>query len=103
HYVLDTPPPHSFPTRRSSDLANARRVHFRGIGRHRPPHTDEAPAPRHPQQPQGDLVVGEDPDRHEYGGLDQQYGKADPPTEPVRSEEHTSELQSPYDLVCRLL
>src|SRR5437867_6401950 len=22
---------------------------------------------------------------------------------PVRSEEHTSELQSPYDLVCRLL
>src|SRR5438094_7589269 len=23
--------------------------------------------------------------------------------EPVRSEEHTSELQSPYDLVCRLL
>src|SRR5437867_7399672 len=24
-------------------------------------------------------------------------------TLPVRSEEHTSELQSPYDLVCRLL
>src|SRR5207248_6633560 len=24
-------------------------------------------------------------------------------TEQVRSEEHTSELQSPYDLVCRLL
>src|SRR6266705_912086 len=24
-------------------------------------------------------------------------------TAPVRSEEHTSELQSPYDLVCRLL
>src|SRR5437867_13392161 len=24
-------------------------------------------------------------------------------TEAVRSEEHTSELQSPYDLVCRLL
>src|SRR5437867_4989290 len=23
--------------------------------------------------------------------------------EPLRSEEHTSELQSPYDLVCRLL
>src|SRR5438094_4152506 len=23
--------------------------------------------------------------------------------DPVRSEEHTSELQSPYDLVCRLL
>src|SRR5207248_6921210 len=25
------------------------------------------------------------------------------PQEPTRSEEHTSELQSPYDLVCRLL
>src|SRR5438094_7285404 len=25
------------------------------------------------------------------------------PTPPARSEEHTSELQSPYDLVCRLL
>src|SRR5207248_5394671 len=25
------------------------------------------------------------------------------PTQVVRSEEHTSELQSPYDLVCRLL
>src|SRR6266705_4302485 len=25
------------------------------------------------------------------------------PIHPVRSEEHTSELQSPYDLVCRLL
>src|SRR5437867_10684649 len=25
------------------------------------------------------------------------------PTTPARSEEHTSELQSPYDLVCRLL
>src|SRR5437867_9170685 len=27
----------------------------------------------------------------------------DPLTVPARSEEHTSELQSPYDLVCRLL
>src|SRR5437867_7153505 len=26
-----------------------------------------------------------------------------PDTSPARSEEHTSELQSPYDLVCRLL
>src|SRR5438094_5226066 len=29
--------------------------------------------------------------------------KASPPTPQPRSEEHTSELQSPYDLVCRLL
>src|SRR5207248_11287574 len=29
--------------------------------------------------------------------------KHEPLREDVRSEEHTSELQSPYDLVCRLL
>src|SRR5207248_8560428 len=28
---------------------------------------------------------------------------SDTPLPPERSEEHTSELQSPYDLVCRLL
>src|SRR5437867_7310487 len=29
--------------------------------------------------------------------------RASAPKNPPRSEEHTSELQSPYDLVCRLL
>src|SRR3954447_5716724 len=63
--------------------ANARRIHFRSIGRHRPPHADEAPAPCHAQEPQGDLVMGKDPDRHEDCSLDQQYGKADAPAQPV--------------------
>src|SRR5437867_9637448 len=31
------------------------------------------------------------------------YGGFTPVGFPIRSEEHTSELQSPYDLVCRLL
>src|SRR5437867_10264081 len=31
------------------------------------------------------------------------HGDAEPAAGVVRSEEHTSELQSPYDLVCRLL
>src|SRR5207248_8612381 len=31
------------------------------------------------------------------------FGDSDKPDGPFRSEEHTSELQSPYDLVCRLL
>src|SRR5437867_9783318 len=35
---------------------------------------------------------------HRRAGADPKCGKC-----PVRSEEHTSELQSPYDLVCRLL
>src|SRR5207248_11804554 len=30
-------------------------------------------------------------------------GRTAPTSPPARSEEHTSELQSPYDLVCRLL
>src|SRR5260370_25491785 len=34
-------------------------------------------------------------------GLDGLHGS--PPTKPVRSEEHTSELQSHLNLVCRLL
>src|SRR6266705_6389093 len=31
------------------------------------------------------------------------YSSGSPTTDAARSEEHTSELQSPYDLVCRLL
>src|SRR5437773_7560832 len=58
---------HSFPTRRSSDLAGLRTL--RAIV-----HEVTQPA-----QPPGRL------------------------SEPPRSEEHTSELQSHHDLVCRLL
>src|SRR5207248_10111014 len=64
---------HSFPTRRSSDLARAAdgrtRVRFGTCRLARPRDT-------RPQAPES------------------RSGK---------SEEHTSELQSPYDLVCRLL
>src|SRR5207248_9729214 len=65
---------HSFPTRRSSDLASR---------------TAPSPSP---------------------GGLGACTKKSSttgsrpaPATSRWRSEEHTSELQSPYDLVCRLL
>src|SRR5256885_8513521 len=34
---------------------------------------------------------------------DRPYKKGWPPSEALRSEEHTSELQSPCNLVCRLL
>src|SRR5207248_10519625 len=71
-----TPPTHllSFPTRRSSDLDAAHR------GRARP-------ACRAGRRCRQDDEEG----RHE-----EVRGRR-------RSEEHTSELQSPYDLVCRLL
>src|SRR5207248_7988281 len=39
-------------------------------------------------------------ERHTLAWL---MGKFGFPAEAIRSEEHTSELQSPYDLVCRLL
>src|SRR5256885_10358238 len=85
-------PPRStlFPTRRSSDLLeNARqRSHWRrGLrGRaaadHRRP---QRTADQHSQRP--DRLVGDPRDRDLR----------------LRSEEHTSELQSPCNLVCRLL
>src|SRR5207248_9334631 len=75
---------HSFPTRRSSDLAAARRA---GPG---------AAGPLEPGDPllrrRGDAVPGHPP-----------RDRALPQEGRLRSEEHTSELQSPYDLVCRLL
>src|SRR5207248_9107505 len=65
--------PHSFPTRRSSDLP-----------------IDPAAASAGP----GPLVT------HLYERLPQIGART---LRDQRSEEHTSELQSPYDLVCRLL
>src|SRR5437764_2271042 len=64
---------HSFPTRRSSDLAD-----------HREPHVDRV---------LDDVLV---PLSHLVAG----QRRAAPA---ARSEEHTSELQSPMYLVCRLL
>src|SRR5207248_10165380 len=81
---------HSFPTRRSSDLFCSQTtvsVVRSKAARRRLVLTNSRPAfalaaiPRTPSagRPSGDVQVG------------------------MRSEEHTSELQSPYDLVCRLL
>src|SRR5207248_10246223 len=86
---------HSFPTRRSSDLwrfiPRRARSLLSGLSTRRPcsmsgriSTPSAGPRPQAPSQP--------------------------PPQSPkliscrgTRSEEHTSELQSPYDLVCRLL
>src|SRR5438105_12671697 len=72
---------HSFPTRRSSDLLPFQRAHWFAV----------------------DFAPGR-PDRHEQNFpaqicRDGPAGRA----HPLRSEEHTSELQSRVDLVCRLL
>src|SRR5437868_8146268 len=78
--------PTSFPTRRSSDLDRARRA--------RP----GLPQGRHPRSGRGGL--------QETGKKPAGAGGTRPPAGffPVsRSEEHTSELQSRFDFVCRLL
>src|SRR5207244_11017617 len=83
---------HSFPTRRSSDLDEAhagtqdRREHELLAGEHRRPHG------RH--------------GRFDLDQLERQVARdlvAQQHADLVRSEEHTSELQSPDHLVCRLL
>src|SRR5207248_10802337 len=75
---------HSFPTRRSSDLHEDRDVRV------------IANTPRHGEAVElGKHQVEDDEPRPQLVVLDLML--------PERSEEHTSELQSPYDLVCRLL
>src|SRR5207248_10438697 len=90
HASSDNQHLHSFPTRRSSDLEDP--VHDPNRDLNRDPNRARDPNafPR-----QGDF----DPFR---GRPSRDPGaQGHPPN--VRSEEHTSELQSPYDLVCRLL
>src|SRR5207248_10962046 len=87
---------HSFPTRRSSDLdwarparcslANSRWWSSQAAwATTRPMRRSRVPARRRGIPSTGAAVRRADP------------------APPWRSEEHTSELQSPYDLVCRLL
>src|SRR5690349_24645110 len=70
---------HSFPTRRSSDLA------------------DPPGAPESPQESTRGV------DRFDADGIGILGPESTSPPTPPRSEEHTSELQSRRDLVCRLL
>src|SRR5207248_11391082 len=90
---------HSFPTRRSSDLV--------AVALHLPDRADLLLLGLGPddQGVDGGLGrVGELVDSHLHhpalleAGLFPEGGVGD-----LRSEEHTSELQSPYELVCRLL
>src|SRR5207248_9173355 len=82
---------HSFPTRRSSDLTTLElRVSFRRwpvIAQH--------------------LFIFQTAQEFEFAKLLrlEPAGRFELPakSQKMRSEEHTSELQSPYDLVCRLL
>src|SRR5207248_9215581 len=56
------------------------------------------------EQPPDDVPHEKQRDQHgDQRHREADDGEADLPRALERSEEHTSELQSPYDLVCRLL
>src|SRR5437868_6635972 len=93
---------HSFPTRRSSDLWKSLAIHLRSIRRRncwRWPLNASGRFTCLPESKPARGIVVRDAihERHEPG-----RGTTDPKTS-ARSEEHTSELQSRFDLVCRLL
>src|SRR5207249_5610281 len=92
---VDPRPLHSFPTRRSSDLSRDARQRF--VTGH------DASAFAH-----GDVMSGIERDGREMAkGAGQSAAIAGTQRVAIvlddRSEEHTSELQSRFDLVCRLL
>src|SRR5207247_8928552 len=99
---LATSDPHSFPTRRSSDLDRQMRDKILGFNAHlrvqeEAPMRDWEPLMR---------IVAADPEVKAVTPY--VIGRVMVQTEPdqgnpLRSEEHTSELQSRVDLVCRLL
>src|SRR5437867_6810009 len=92
----DAPHRHSFPTRRSSDLlervADVAEIAFGGEARLVRVHVLRLAIGAHHALPVAENnVLSRDAEPHVV------LCRRD------RSEEHTSELQSPYDLVCRLL
>src|SRR5699024_12344592 len=88
--------PHSFPTRRSSDLTAKRGGFSSGClcstSKCRRNFRDFSP------RRDGRFRICQ---HRRAAGITQSVGQC--LYEPVRSEEHTSELQSRFDLVCRLL
>src|SRR5690606_41945545 len=90
--------PHSSPTRRSSDLQARTRSSSLRAGPSRDAGTGPAPNPvDQPAGPGGGIVVEAVRSSEETVGVEAGTDEL------VRSEEHTSELQSRENLVCRLL
>src|SRR5690606_41547029 len=92
---------HSFPPRRSSDL-RACAESLEAI-EHGDPHLRAAYAAcRRSEAACAELLGDRDDDMH-YTAQDEASAESFPASDPIRSEEHTSELQSRENLVCRLL
>src|SRR5207248_9297777 len=92
---------HSFPTRRSSDLSVCSiqaRLSIARAGFSVPAEPRE-----YAQVPRGCWAAQVASRRSVQAARYRGRSLEQTPTRLYRSEEHTSELQSPYDLVCRLL
>src|SRR5207248_4932471 len=92
---LDLRDLHSFPTRRSSDLSFDR-------------HHDQGRETQHQRAqhlPKAKVVLFHGCKKWKLQNSPNRFRVRRPRVREIdlRSEEHTSELQSPYDLVCRLL
>src|SRR5699024_12596901 len=90
--------PHSFPTRRSSDLYGSTVASMRRADSslRRPPGSRRTPARSSASVMDVIAALSTSTDRRGRAGRKHTHY-------PLRSEEHTSELQSRFDLVCRLL
>src|SRR5205807_8290910 len=98
HYHLPHPDAHSFPTRRSSDLSSDVLADLSGDGEAYPRSETPADGPAHSARLHPGHLC--------HDGLWADRGVPDrivPRQDSLRSEDHTSELQSPCNLVCRLL
>src|SRR5207248_11543377 len=84
---------HSFPTRRSSDLTGSTSGSRTTSTPTRTPGRRRRPSTRWPRPAS----------RSRRSRASRAPTTPSPTCGYLRSEEHTSELQSPYDLVCRLL
>src|SRR5690606_41845872 len=93
----------SFPPRRSSDLCLGPWAPRRARCWCPPPAESTAPAPRGPRGHRDRFLPPAPPRRRTPAGArpEPQTAFASPPTTLSRSEEHTSELQSRENLVCR--
>src|SRR5206468_10259222 len=100
---LSTPAPHSFPTRRSSDLCHSRSGHNSHNSRDRPSLRLLAPLSDTISNRDGGLRIECYLSRSQWKFRLDSTARPAATSSSKRSEEHTSELQSRSDLVCRLL
>src|SRR5207249_9794255 len=97
-----TPSPHSFPTRRSSDLVSVESDLMPSIEKRIHELRDEINRHSHLYYVESrPTITDRDFDKLLQELIDLE--KAHPDLVTPRSEEHTSELQSRFDIVCRLL